>query len=104
MSLSRWRTLKLYREFAGPGGQPDPSGVDAMPPMAGPSAPTMGTQPGMTFQDGGETEFRQVYDDFLERLRKKSPKKAKKIWEIVRRDVTEILSQKGVSDDQSSDE
>lgn len=71
----------------------------------------MGTQPGMMYPQSDEEEdedkpshFRQLYDDFLAKLREKSPKKAKKIADIVQQDVAEILAQKGEVSNGEQDE
>jgi hypothetical protein len=94
----------MMNEFNGPLGQPDPTGMsDPMlsPGMTnGPAEPMMGTQPGMSMEKpkGGESKFRQIYDDFMKKLKNRKPAKVRKIMDIFNKDAQEVLNGPGSSE------
>jgi hypothetical protein len=64
-----WKQRKTLCEFAGPLGQPDPSGVshfDSNPHPRTPPTPTMGTRPGMATQG---PQLNQVFDMLVAALK-----------------------------------
>lgn len=85
-----WKAKRVFLEFNGPLGQPDPSGVSSpvlSPGTAGgPVTPDVLPQPGMTMQQG-QPDFMTVYHQFVTLLQQKTANQQMSILDQLQKDL-----------------